>query len=261
MPVPTMPARSDAADRLVFLHGFTQTHHHWHAVAHRIGAGLARGGPLPTLAFADLPGHGLSSDDRADLATTVGALGARCGHGTYVGYSMGGRYALLAAAGGAPQIERLVLIGATGGLATAVERADRVAADERLARHVGTIGVRAFLAEWMALPLFDGLPPDQVGFERRAANSAAGLAHSLRSAGTGSQPQVWDALSSIAIPVLVIAGGLDAKFTAIGRHLVDALPNATFAGIERAGHAAHTHRPAPVAATIVDWLSRTPDRC
>lgn len=256
-----MPARSEGAGRLVFLHGFTQTHHHWHPVAHRIGAGLARGGPPPTLTFADLPGHGLSSDDRGDLATTVGALGSMCGHGTYVGYSMGGRHALLAAAGGAPEIERLILIGATGGLVTAAERADRVTADERLARHIETIGVRPFLEEWTALPLFAGLPDDPVGLERRAANSTAGLAHSLRSAGTGSQPQVWDALSSVTIPVLVIAGGLDPKFTAIGHRLVDALPNATFALIDGAGHAAHTHRPTFVAATVVDWLSRTPDRC
>jgi pimeloyl-ACP methyl ester carboxylesterase len=59
-------------DRLVFLHGFTQTHHHWHACAHLLAHRLPN---VPTLGFVDLPGHGLSGADRTpiDLAGSVPA--------------------------------------------------------------------------------------------------------------------------------------------------------------------------------------------
>ena len=94
--------------RLVFLHGFTQTHHHWHACARLIAQRL---GDDPALAFFDMPGHGLSRDALTieEAAPRLPALGGR---GTYIGYSMGARHALSAACSGASEIERLVRLGA-----------------------------------------------------------------------------------------------------------------------------------------------------
>ena len=48
-------------------------------------------------------------------------------------------------------------IGATGGLDTEAERADRRAADEVLAARLEEIGLAAFLDRWLANPLFAGL--------------------------------------------------------------------------------------------------------
>jgi 2-succinyl-6-hydroxy-2,4-cyclohexadiene-1-carboxylate synthase len=245
-----MPARSD--DRLVFLHGFTQTHHHWHRFAHTL---VERHQPGATIVLPDLPGHGLSSADPGDIDAAAAELAATTGPATYIGYSMGGRIALHAALAPDSPVERLVLIGATAGLADPAERAERQRLDEERATHLEQIGVDIFLDEWLAAPLFATLPAERYGLEHRRRNTAAGLAHSLRTGGTGYQRPLWDQLGRIEVPVLVLAGSLDTKFTAIGRRLADLIPNATFAPIDSAGHACHTERPDQVADVIGAWLA------
>lgn len=239
--------------RFVFLHGFTQTHHHWHRGAHLLAA---RSDPAATLAFVDLPGHGLAADDRHDHIDTVGRrLVDLAGAGTYVGYSMGGRIALAAAATGDPRIERLVLIGATPGIADASERLERARLDEERARRLEHVGVDDYLHEWLAMPMFARLPTDDDGLAHRQGNTVAGLAHSLRAYGTGAQSPLWGALGSIEIPVLVLAGELDEKFADIGARMAAQLPDATFATVPDAGHAAHAERPAETVALIAPWLT------
>ena len=62
-------------------------------------------------------------------------------------------------------------------------------------------------------------------------------------------------LAGVQIPVLVLAGERDAKFTEIGQRMAGAIPNATFATIPDAGHAAHAEQPAATAALVSDWLT------
>lgn len=239
--------------RFVFLHGFTQTHHHWHAVAHLLAE---RTDPTATLAFVDLPGHGLSSDETDGGIDTAGRRVVElAGPGTYVGYSMGGRVALVAATTGDDRIERLVLIGATPGIPDPAERRERRHLDEERAEHLERVGVDTFLDEWLAMPMFAGLPADTEGLERRRVNTVAGLAHSLRRYGTGAQTPLWDALGSIRVPVLVLAGELDTKFAEIGSRMVEQLPLGTFATVPDAGHAAHTEAPDSTVALITTWLA------
>jgi 2-succinyl-6-hydroxy-2,4-cyclohexadiene-1-carboxylate synthase len=241
--------------RLVFLHGFTQTHHHWHECAHLIAA---RVGGDPVLAFVDLPGHGLSGDDRRSIDDAALDLAATAGPGTYIGYSMGGRFGLAAAAAGVPEIERLVVLGANAGIQDAVERAARVADDEARAERLERIGVDAFVDEWLAMPMFAGVPFDGSDQDRdrahRRRNTIGGLTSSLRLAGSGAQRPLWDALDSLAIPTLVLAGERDAKFVELGTRIATSIPNATFAAIPDAGHAAHSEQPDHTAALIADWI-------
>lgn len=244
------------ADRFVFLHGFTQTHHHWTDVAHRLAGHL---GSQPRLAGVDLPGHGLAADDLDGTIDTIGPrLAALAGPGTYVGYSMGGRIALVAAAGGHPHLERLVLIGATPGIEDDDERSERARLDRERATRVEAIGVEAFLDEWLRMPMFARLPADPRGLAHRRSNTIAGLAHSLRDYGTGAQTPLWDALPAIRIPVLVLAGALDTKFAAIGERMASLLPDARFETVPDAGHAAHTEQPDDVVESIGRWLRAQP---
>lgn len=253
----TSEVRADAGvDRLVFLHGFTQTHHHWHACAERVVAGLAGpNGQRPTVVLPDLPGHGLSGSDGSGIEDAAAELAITVGRGTYVGYSMGGRVALHVALSEQRPVERLVLIGATAGLRDEADRADRRQVDEDRARRIEQIGVDAFLDGWLAAPLFATLPPDPDGLDHRRRNTASGLAHSLRTAGTGTQRSLWDELPALDIPVLLLAGELDTKFTTIADEMATALPRAQVEIIEGAGHAAHTERPDEVAEAIVAWLT------
>ncbi len=242
-------------DRLVFLHGFTQTHFHWHRCAHLIAERLRS---EPTLAFVDLPGHGLSGDDHTPIAESGQRLAQVGGPGIWIGYSMGSRFALVAATSGNHSIDRLVLISGTPGIIHENDRSQRRAADEVLADRVEQIGVEAFLEEWLSNPMFANLPADPADIEQRRTNTAAGLRASLRTAGTGAQPPMWDALDRITIPVLVLAGERDAKFSAIGRQMTELLTIATFSTVVGAGHAAHTEQPARVADLIAGWILQTP---
>lgn len=240
-----------AASRLVFLHGFTQTHHHWHGPARSIANALIGD---PTLTFIDLPGHGLSSADRTAISSSAEALARLGGSGTWVGYSMGARFALHAALAPAHRIERLVLIGATAGIEDDDERADRRALDEQRAMTIETRGVDVFLDEWLAMPMFAGLPADEGALAHRRRNLGAGLASSLRRSGTGNQESLWHRLREIDVPVLLLAGEHDHKFVGLGQRMAAALSNALFATIADAAHAAHTEQPEAVAAAIRAWV-------
>jgi 2-succinyl-6-hydroxy-2,4-cyclohexadiene-1-carboxylate synthase len=59
----------------------------------------------------------------------------------------------------------------------------------------------------------------------------------------------------MTVPALIMAGELDAKFTELGRQLASAMPNARFAGIPGAGHAAQLEAPALCARLSAEFLA------
>lgn len=230
--------------RVVCCHGFTQTGRSWATVT----AGLA---PHHEVVTVDLPGHGESAHADADLWEAARLVGEVGGTGVYVGYSMGGRVALHVALRSPSLVGGLVLLGASGGIDDDDERARRRRDDDERALSIERDGVAAFLADWLAQPLFASLPPDAAAVTDRRRNTAEGLAASLRHTGTGTQEPLWDRLSDLTMPVLVVAGERDEKFTALGRRLVECIgDNATFAAVPGAGHAAHLERPEAFIATI-----------
>ncbi|HVN52016.1 MAG TPA: hypothetical protein VMT43_11310, partial [Acidimicrobiales bacterium] len=84
-----------------------------------------------------------------------------------------------------------------------------------------------------------------------------GLASSLRLAGTGMQEPLWDRLSSLAVPVLVIAGGLDERYCGLGERLVASIgAHADLAIVPGAGHTVHLEQPLTFLSVLRAWLSR-----
>ena len=235
--------------RLVLVHGFTQTGRSWSAIADD----LARDHEV---VLVDVPGHGGSSQACGDLPSRAHALGEAGGDAVYVGYSMGGRLCLQLALDEPERVVGLVLLGATAGIADAAERAARRAADEALAADLERDGLEVFLERWLALPLFAGLSPDVAGVDDRRRNTVSGLAASLRLAGTGSQADLWGRVERLDVPVLVLAGERDAKFTGIGRELAATIgENARFEAVADAGHAAHLERPEAFLRVLRRWLT------
>jgi 2-succinyl-6-hydroxy-2,4-cyclohexadiene-1-carboxylate synthase len=157
----------------------------------------------------------------------------------------------------------MVLIGATAGIEDPAARRARVQRDEDLADGIERDGVASFVDRWLAQPLFAGLPGPARFVEERRTNTAAGLAASLRLAGTGAQEPLWDKLDTIDAPTLVTAGADDAKFAAEARRLATGIgPNAELALIPGAGHSAHLERPGAWLAAVRPWLAphETPTR-
>ena len=176
---------------VVLLHGFTHTGASWDPVVAALGESYRALAP-------DIRGHGSAAErepvtleavieDVAELAP------ARF---TLVGYSMGGRLALHAALAPAlgARIDRLVLIGASPGIADPAEREARRSADERLAGEVDRMTIEQFAERWAQTPVLAGQPPAVAAAVHadRLRSRPAGLARALRGLGTGALPSLWE---------------------------------------------------------------------
>lgn len=234
--------------RTVLVHGFTQSGAVWNSLKAKLS--------LPgDIECPDLPGHGERSDVAASLNEAGDILGREYGPAAYVGYSLGARVCLHTALRMPHQVSRLVLCSGTPGIESQHERDERVAVDRTLAMRLLDIGIPAFLDEWLALPLFAGVPVDATEREARETNTAAGLASSLRCAGTGTQTPLWDRLGELSMPVLVVTGANDDKFTDIGARTARAIgANAAHVVVENAGHAVPLEQPDLFAAVLNDFL-------
>ena len=233
--------------RLVLLHGFTQTRQSWRRTV------AALGGRYRALA-PDLPGHGQAAERRpasfSACAAYVRALaGERC---VLAGYSMGGRIALHTALAVPGLVDRLVLIGASPGLADPAEREARRRADEALAERIEAIGMPAFAEEWGAQALFAGQDERVAAAAHadRLRNTPHGLAAALRGLGTGVMTPLWDRLPQLTIPVTLVVGERDARFRAVAERMAAAFPDARLEVVGGAGHAVQLERPDAVAAAI-----------
>ncbi len=217
------------------VHGFTQTDRSWDVLG------------LENAIAVRVP-------DDLDFVDTAAAIGDAGGPATYVGYSMGGRLCLQLALDRPALVERLVLVSTSPGIADEDERAARRVADDTLASEVERDGVDAFLARWLAQPLFASLPPERTGLtERRAANTPARLTHQLRALGQGMQPDNWPRLVELQMPVLLVAGSLDSKYVDLAWRMNDAIDRARVEIVEGAGHACHLEAPESVAQLLATW--------
>lgn len=255
--------RSGRGQALMLLHGYTGTG--------RSMDGIVRAfqHDFDTIA-PDLPGHGRSAERAAghaygfdacvdDLVATLAATGHESAH--WLGYSMGARLALACAVRHPARVRSLVLLAGRAGIADPGERAARRRADEALAARIEERGIAAFVDEWLEQPLFatlQRLGPEIMARERaaRLANDARGLASSLRALGPAAQPPLFDALPRVNVPVLLVAGALDARFVAAAHELARSLPRTEVCVIPDAGHAAHLEQPEDFLRVVREFLRR-----
>ena len=217
--------------------------------------------PATTLSAPDLPGHGARrllrglSDYSLPTHLSLISEAAQAPQITLLGYSMGGRLALHWAIAHPERIRRLILIGASPGLATPEERDERRLGDATLAEFIRLRGLEAFFRYWHNQTFFQPmlrLPKEQLDpiLARRAQNDPEGLAMSLENVGTGTLPSLWHRLKEIRFPVDLVTGDHDVKFTRIAHEMGAHQPKARHSVIEGAGHATHLEKPADVAMLL-----------
>ncbi len=235
----------------VLLHGFGGSSDAWgeELVAH--AAARCR------VIAVDLIGHGQSArphlPERYDVRSLVDDLielldVLDIGAPTWIGYSMGGRLALAAAALRPDRVGSLVLEGASPGLETEADRVLRRAKDETLAQLLEDEGIEAFADHWMALPIFASrrrlAAARRKAIRRRlVANDPLALAACLRGFGRGAQPSFWSVLESIDVPVQLIVGEEDTSSLETAEQMGALLPRAKLTGIPRCGHTVHLEAP------------------
>ncbi len=240
---------------VVLLHGFTHTGASWDPVVAALGESYRALTP-------DIRGHGNAGEripvDLGSVLDDIGRLAPqRFG---LVGYSMGGRIAIHAAVSFPDRIDRLVLIGATPGIAEVAERKARRADDDALADEIEGLSIEAFARRWAQTPVLAGQPPAVAAdvHADRLRNQPAGLARALRGLGTGALPSLWNRLAEIEMPVALVVGERDAKFSAIAVEMAGALPDADVVVVPGVGHAVHLEAPGAVAEVISGGEAKRP---
>lgn len=247
---------------LLLLHGFTGSSSTW---TPHLKAWVG----FTTIAV-DLLGHGQadapSNPDRyrmehcvADLVALLDHLGI--GRAAVLGYSMGGRVALHLALYAPERLWALILESASPGILEAHERTTRVQSDTALAEFIEREGLKAFVDRWESLPLFATQTrlSDTVRNtlrRQRLKNNPLGLANSLRGLGTGMQQPVLPELHKISLPVLLLAGALDTKYTALAHQMADVLPCPHLCIVPEVGHAVHLEQPIIFATQVREFLER-----
>jgi 2-succinyl-6-hydroxy-2,4-cyclohexadiene-1-carboxylate synthase len=128
-------------------------------------------------------------------------------------------------------------------------------ADEATADALEASGdVAGFIERWVNGPMFARLA-DAAESQERLRNSAAGLASSLRLAGTGTQEPLWDRVPSIAVPLLALAGTDDTRFANHALRLARSAPDGVASLVPGGGHAAHLAQPDLVGRLVGHWLA------
>lgn len=221
-------------------------------------------GDLITASVPDLPGHnGSPLPDRLDqtgFLEVIDELSALAGAGTIVaGYSQGARIGLTLACRQGMKIRAIILESGSPGIHRAKDRAARLALDETRAATIERIGVEGFMDSWEKLPMFEGLrrlaPGIKEGVrDRRTGHTAAGLAGAFRALGTAVQPSNWQRLPGLDIPVLIVTGSKDRKFSRIGARMRKRMPNARQVSLRGSWHAPHLENPEGYASAFRSFL-------
>ena len=236
------------APTVVFLHGFTHTGRSWQPV-------IAALGERYTSVADDIRGHGDASERvPVSLEAVIDDVVAAAGPDRYtlVGYSMGGRIALHVALAAGDRAERLVLIGASPGIADDAQRAARRRADEELAGEIERSSIEEFARRWAQTPVLAGLPAAALDAAHadRLRSTPAGLARALRGLGTGALPSLWDRLGSLSMQVTLVVGERDSKFQGIAGEMAAAIPTADVVIVPGAGHAVHLEAPEAIVRQL-----------
>ena len=232
---------------ITFVHGFTQTKESWIPVIE----------VLPkdhTFHLLDAPGHGSSLNGKRSLKEAGNDVAESMPSGVLVGYSMGARIALHTALQHPEKVESLVLVSGTAGIDTAEEREARRLSDEALALRITEIGIPSFIEEWLSNPMFKGLPRELADIPSRRANTSQGLGDSLRYAGTGTQNPLWNQLQNLNMPVLLVSGEEDRKFTDLARRMKSLIPNCEHRIMHNVGHTCHLEDVSTFSSVLHQWL-------
>ena len=270
-----------AGPPLLFVHGFLGEAADWDGLCARLG-------PDVSAACFELPGHGAAptvtgaaSGCSADAAHRLRPPGTSVPEAAasnwfpdaarrleqacarlpappvVVGYSMGGRLALYTAVRRPGVARALVLLGADPGIAEPAARAARRAHDDALAGELAAAGderaFEAWLRRWYAAPLFGRLhrhPAFETLLRRRLRQHPQALAAALRGLSVSRQPDLWNALRTLPIPALFVAGAEDTKYRAVADRVAALGAPWQAAVCADAAHAAHVEQPRAVAELI-----------
>lgn len=252
-----------AKQTILFLHGFTGSANDWKAIAEKIDKRFNKTG-------LDLIGHGKSSSPSnldfykiesivEQIEETIRMIGLN--KTILCGYSMGGRVALKFAIDKPNLLSGLILESASAGIKKKNDRLSRQQNDDELAYFIVNNPIEDFINRWLDQEIFGTIrrfSNEKIKRikEEKMKNSRTGLANSLRGFGTGVMPYLGSELIKLKIPVILISGGLDDKFTQINQSMRKLFPSAKHKIIANAGHNTHLEEPAKFISIVNQFLKK-----
>ena len=238
----------------LLLHGFTGSPRSWdRVVAH---AELDRTPLVPSLAGHGPDWQGRDVESFEGEVTRLVSLAERLTQPRLLcGYSMGARVALGLLARQSDLFDAAVLIGVGPGLTEEAARVERRAIDARRARLLREEGVAAFVAAWEQEPLFASqrdLSREALAAQRevRLVQDAEGLARALEVLGLAAMPDYRSAMKSLEIPITLMTGSLDSKFSGLANALAKENAHIDADIVEGVGHNVVLEAPAAVAVAL-----------
>lgn len=250
---------------VLFLHGFSGSSEDWFFAKNKLHQKFC---PI----LIDLLGHGNSSSPENTelyssssqieiLHRSVNELSLE--KFIIVGYSMGGRLALSYAMKYSDKVIGLLLESTSFGIKNNNERAKRIIADNSLSDFIEKSTIDSFIEYWLGLPLFSTmnmLPYAQIEElknQKKKICNKMGLSNSLRGFSTGKMPNYFKKLSDFHIPVSLVTGKLDIKFSEIATKANELLPDSKLYIVNDCGHNVHFEKPEEFLKLLNNFLANS----
>ena len=194
----------------------------------------------------DLPGCGIGVEDCSDnfsfesLASDLSKFlkSLNLNQPVLIGYSLGARLGLYVHLKQNCQFAAMFLESLNPGLSDPQQKAMRAEKDQKLSHKILNDGYGDFLAAWYSADLFSDLSKEELVASALKYNSN-NQALILKNLSPGLMPSMWEELGSIDVPVYLLTGALDDKFTKLSKEALNFIPNARHEIVSGAGHNVH----------------------
>lgn len=241
---------------LVLLHGFLGDNEDWHPLVSLLEDDFY-------LVAVDLPGHGnsqgleLAGDDafrsfNEMLNLTLQQLDLK--RFSLLGYSLGGRLAMMYSLDHGDNVEHLLLESCHPGLESDTDRSIRSQSDSEWADRFRTEPLDDVLQRWYHQPVFADLNSQQrqslMEHRLRVNNEGQLLGNVLDGCSLSRQPACWGKLEDTPFPIHYFYGERDLKFTEIALRLHKSGSLAGLHKVPAAGHNVHREQPEAMADVI-----------
>ena len=231
---------------ILFLHGFTGSHHSWDEVLEKI--------KVSTISV-DLPGHGKSIFNNLDKDYSINDWcedfnkildSLKISKIDLCGYSMGGRLAIIFASKYPRKINKLILESSSYGIESKHEKAKRLKKDLNLCNLIEK-DLQQFVQKWENNTLFlKQKDRNAEGFlkqrKERLSHNPKQLSKALSSFSQSKMDVCIDHFYKFKFPVLIINGSEDSKHVKIGVEILSVSREAAHHVVYRAGHNVHIEK-------------------
>ena len=247
---------------LILLHGFSQTSATWEDVAPRLAENRFVVAP-------DFIGHGKSDRPDEPSSYEVGAILESLtallqwlwvDRADFVGYSMGGRIALMYACAQPHRVASLVLESTGLGPKTEQQHQAMVKRDLETINLLAEGDIERFMDFWEQQAVFESQKRLSAEVqlmlrEARKANDPRALALIVRGIGQHAMPDLSRKIGALPMKVLYIAGILDRRYLKIAERLQH--QDGISCVLLNTGHNTHLEAPEPFACQVKKFLQES----